>query len=454
MGSKTLGHLNLEYPLFAVRIASDSMQIAAAGGGGEGRNGVKNKVSIVLANEDPNDPDAEVGVWKEDEFEFPTGEDNPTSMALQDEKLYVGVNRGEESIKAGKNDHLRVLDFDFAQELKTHQIFINDVVPVGEYQKCTVASAHLLAISASGAPGHLFVLHGRTLKVKYHMETEQEINDLHFSPDGKRLVVVLNGEIIVLDATTGKQKTSIEADKASGLVFAKARFVDEDTLVTAANLKTRKGAFVQKYTVAEDNIKLVASKRVKRIKAVTAMDARGTYTALGSSDLSIAIVSTKSLSTLEVKPNVHEFAITAIEVSASETLVVSVSAAGTLNVLQMPKDGEFHRTRATVIWSTVSLLITILVAIIFQLFVKHQIIDSLSVGRLIEDISSRGLVFLSPEKTAPPSRVEDFEPEMPEPEDEPVGEPGPETVIDATITSAGTTTITNYEKHGAAEKLL
>ncbi|KAI1333693.1 hypothetical protein F5Y15DRAFT_337662 [Xylariaceae sp. FL0016] len=98
--------LTLTYPLYGCGFA-DPNHLVVAGGGGPGRNGVGNKITLL----DTSDP---AQVAEVTELELSPNEDNVTSLAIGPRKdknltVFAGVNSSPEDIKKGKNQHFRVL---------------------------------------------------------------------------------------------------------------------------------------------------------------------------------------------------------------------------------------------------------------------------------------------------------------------------------------------------------
>lgn len=258
---------------------------------------------------------------------------------------------------------------------KSHVVF--DSGSVDEYQKVTAACSTLVAICSSLSPGTLYVLSTRNMKLKYsHTVEAGEINDIQFSLDEKYVVFCTNKKLIVLDAGTGEEVHVIDVPW-SDKTFSKLRFVGDSTLIAGLTLAGRKGTMVAKFDVEEGE--LLESKKVDKIKAPTAMDARAKYIVIAGADLSIAIVDVHTLKTLHVMQQAHPFAITSVSLNSREDLLASTSVANTIHIAELPADGEFHRDRATVIWAVSSVILTILIAVMFQLLIKYQIIDSLVV---------------------------------------------------------------------------
>ncbi|OTB07158.1 hypothetical protein M426DRAFT_318181 [Hypoxylon sp. CI-4A] len=100
--------ITLSYPLYSCAFdPTDPSQLVVAGGGGPGRNGVGNKITVL----DTSNP-AELSEVAE--LELSPNEDNVTTIAIGPRKsnsltVFGGVNSSPEDIKKGKNEHFRVL---------------------------------------------------------------------------------------------------------------------------------------------------------------------------------------------------------------------------------------------------------------------------------------------------------------------------------------------------------
>ncbi|KAI0377785.1 hypothetical protein F5Y04DRAFT_263239 [Hypomontagnella monticulosa] len=99
--------ITLSYPLYSCAFDPvDPNQLVVAGGGGPGRNGVGNKITV-LDTSNPNEL-SEVA-----ELELSPNEDNVTTLAIGPRKdrnltVFAGVNSSPDEIKKGKNDHFRL----------------------------------------------------------------------------------------------------------------------------------------------------------------------------------------------------------------------------------------------------------------------------------------------------------------------------------------------------------
>ncbi|KAI1464772.1 uncharacterized protein F4812DRAFT_441995 [Daldinia caldariorum] len=103
--------ITLTYPLYSCDFdPTDPNQLVVAGGGGPGRNGVGNKITVL----DTSNPEELSEVT---ELELSKTEDNVTTLAVgprRDRSLtvFAGVNSSPEDIKKGRNDHFRIFSID------------------------------------------------------------------------------------------------------------------------------------------------------------------------------------------------------------------------------------------------------------------------------------------------------------------------------------------------------
>lgn len=358
------------YPIFSVRFV-DEKTIVIGGGGGEGRHGIPNKISVLKV-----DPVSST-LSLENEIELSSDEDSVMSLDVlpHGSVVYAGVNKSEESIKKGENEHLRIFDIKKNKQKSETTVFEmnNKQIADGVYQNCTCISGNQIAISNSKQNGQVYMLNTRSMKTKWSKDYEEEINDMQFSPSGKRLMVVKDKSVDILDSTSGKIIETIE-EKEKGKIFTKARFTnDEEDFVVAFNLPKGQGAELVLY----NDFNPVQSQRIKGRVKVTALDASEQYIGVGTSDLSIHIYSAQLSPRLKEFKNVHGFSITDIVFSEDEMLLASASAAHTIDVIQLPEDGKFHTYSEAFIWILISILLIIITAIIFQFLVKRQMIDAL-----------------------------------------------------------------------------
>ncbi|CAK7264205.1 hypothetical protein SEPCBS119000_000870 [Sporothrix epigloea] len=106
-------HTTLDYPLYVCDFEpADAGRLIVGGGGGASRTGVGNKITLIN-NVQPGDPT----LTPISEIELSKDEDSVTSLAAGPRRgrttlLYAGINSNPDSLKKGRNEHLRVLGVD------------------------------------------------------------------------------------------------------------------------------------------------------------------------------------------------------------------------------------------------------------------------------------------------------------------------------------------------------
>ncbi|MCJ1306902.1 hypothetical protein MMC25_000546 [Agyrium rufum] len=110
-------HLALSYPIYAVDFdPQDSDFLLVGGGGGEGRSGVGNKITLLDASRNSKIVElVEINLGRE--------EDNCQSLAYTRSTssfatIFAGINSSEADHRAGKNEHLRSFRIDYPLKRK------------------------------------------------------------------------------------------------------------------------------------------------------------------------------------------------------------------------------------------------------------------------------------------------------------------------------------------------
>ncbi|KAJ4169884.1 hypothetical protein NW754_006032 [Fusarium falciforme] len=109
--------IELDYPLYAVDFdPEDSTRLVVGGGGGAGRSGVGNKITVL---ETLSQQELRIA----GEIDLSRDEDSVMSLAVGPHKgkttyLYAGVNSSHDSIAKGKNEHLRTLAIEQSKALR------------------------------------------------------------------------------------------------------------------------------------------------------------------------------------------------------------------------------------------------------------------------------------------------------------------------------------------------
>lgn len=292
-------------------------------------------------------------------------EDNPTSLAIYDKNTIVaGVNSNTESLKSGKNQHLRI--FSLSDDLKewgeTQKLQVFDDVSLLDYQKGAVAipKAKSFVVANSVSPGVIYSVSADDQSVLFKEEAELEVNSIAAAPDGSAFVYVTDKKLVVVDSVSGKRVFASEAIK--GETFSRAAFLKSGAVVAAVSVTS---GGVKLVKLHGDKYEEVAFSTYTKMKKVTALTCKDKYIFTAHQDLSMSIFSAESLRLLKTYKDTHDFAITKVTLNDEETLAVSVSVAMTVNVIYIPADGNFGGSKLLEI-----LILTMLILIVSMAYQK------------------------------------------------------------------------------------
>lgn len=275
--------ITLTYPLYACDFdPNDASRLVVGGGGGAGRSGVGNKITVL----DTTFPEA---LEPSAEIELSRDEDNVTSLAVVSQSrgktalVYAGVNSSPEEQRNGENKHFRVFGVDppsakakeaaapTISELSRTSLFSNK--DPDAYQRILRLSAPFAGSPQMGAAATglakqaqivLFEASSSGLKPRGRLNLEKEASDLDVmqtSSDQYRLVYCNDYEIHSINipakggAVTGEPQLifTTPEDVATGYPrpsFRAIRFLTPGFLLTACNMAKRSGVVLQAYRIA------------------------------------------------------------------------------------------------------------------------------------------------------------------------------------------------------------
>lgn len=269
--------ITLSYPLYACDFdPQDQNRLIVGGGGGAGRSGVGNRITIL----DTSSPDA---LEPSAEIELSRDEDNVTSLAAGQRKgkttfLFAGVNSSPEEQKKGNNQHFRVFGADQPSskskngkisELSRTALFADK--DLDAYQRITRVSAPFSGYVQVGAAATglakqaqlaIFELApGATApKPRGRLSLETEANDvdvIQTSEEQYRLVYCNDYEVYMLNLSKsggidGEPQLVFTTPHDSATAqpraaFRAMRFLTPNFLVAVGNMPKRTGSVVQVY---------------------------------------------------------------------------------------------------------------------------------------------------------------------------------------------------------------
>lgn len=364
---------NVGYPVYGAKFLNDSM-LLVAGGGGEGNNGIPNKLTVLRVNFDKTKI-----IKRFREITLDPNDDSPTTLDAANNVILMGCNENSEKIKSGQgNQHLRKFLYE-----NEHLKFVASVDFDGskspeDYTKLIYMShdGSVGALASSKTPTVIRVIDPQTLEEKYEIETGHDVKDMHFAPDGKVISYITASTLEVISIVTGRfiiRKTDFDRN----YILSKIRFLTDDTLLIAASLKTGNGIVMIKISLKSGVASVLKTKMItNKFKGVTSMDvdSKSQLAVLAGNDNSVSIVKLGDLSLGKMFKQVHNFAITRVTFSPDSKYVASVSAANTVNVMDIPDKFASSTSIVKKIWKLfLNFVLIVIIAALGQLAYKYDV---------------------------------------------------------------------------------
>lgn len=361
--------LDIGYPVYGAKFVNNKTLIVA-GGGGEGKNGVPNKLTAILVQPDHK----KKPLKRYRELLLNEEEDCPMSLDVNSNVILMGVNENSEMIKRGVNKHLRKFKFvnDHLKFVESCQI--HPEANPQQYQKITCLSndGSLGVIAMSDNPSSIYIVDtSEDLEERFKIVTNGDVKDVNISPDGKLMCYITSSHLEAISTITGRSVFKTDID----FHMTKVSFYDNNIVVIAGSDKS--GIVVAHYSIAKSQV-VKKSIVYRNLKGVTSMDVNHTngLIALSGSDCSLMLVRFKDLKLLKKVNKVHNFAITKVTSSEDGHYIASVSAADTVSVMIVPP--KFSESKSLFL-SLFEFLLSILLVVVFgalmQFLYAHGYID-------------------------------------------------------------------------------
>ncbi|KAI8851875.1 quinon protein alcohol dehydrogenase-like superfamily [Chytridium lagenaria] len=346
------------FPVFSVAFAPKKPRIAIGGGGGPNKSGVKNAVILYDINEET------LEMKKIAAHFFGQDDDGCMSLALHPKEKSIVAAANSPDSKA--NPNCRVFT------LKGESLILQNAMQTVEnqreaYQRVACFSPDGTKLVTGSTEGKLVCWNWPDLKPTISpFDMNGEIYDVHFDFSSRMASPVIS-------ADKGKTLWSIEKPimkKTIPCEFRASRFINladtvltssrfgsgssEGALFTLVNAKSRKKSFICKW---DAKAWVLVKSTVVGLKPATAfaISNKGDLLAVGLSDASIHIFSTKSLQPRHTIQSAHGFPITSLAFSPSGATIASGSADGTVHLAKLPKN-----TRMFIFLTDVKILTPIL----------------------------------------------------------------------------------------------
>lgn len=357
---------NIGYPIYGAKFLNDST-LLVAGGGGEGNNGIPNKISALKI-----DFTKKKIVKRFRELSLDDKDDSPTTLDCSNNVILVGCNEGSEKIKSGQgNNHLRKYVYHNEHLKFVASIDLDGSTKPEDYTKltCISSDASVAAIASSKVPTIIRIVNPANLRETYEVETGNDVKDLHFSPDGKVLSYITASTLEVMSVVTGNfivRKTDFD----SNWTMSKIRFIDQDNVIIAATLTKGTGIVLIKVSLKSGVAKVVKSKLItNKFKGATSLDVdpSGRLVAIAGNENSVVVVTLRNLRVVKFMKQVHSFAITRLVFSPDSKLLASVSAANTVHILKIPPTLATSQSlmESTMVFFTNAIIVAIVAALAY-----------------------------------------------------------------------------------------
>lgn len=376
----------LEYPIFGVQFITETT-VLVCGGGGAGRHGIPNGLKTfeiapaTQPEKSSGKPSESPEINQLASYEFPKNTtDAPMSLVLSEDRAVVGCSDLDGDIDT------RI--FEVGSEILESRLA--SLFGHGNYIKTLKAASTSdgskdSIVVAVSEPGNLRVSNLKDLGSPLFKQSEDvDIKDVDVfarGTDGFEVCHVTKDQITLISGSSdslASKKTLKTGIEKSGNAFLRCFYVSERVLVVFGASSSEKRVFAR---IFEDG-KLVASQEnlVKGVRSVNSVTCReyphnkGLYlVALATSDLSVVLFNLNvnsegqnqyKLVKIQDFPKSHEFAITNLAISPSLKYVVSVSAANSVHVIELPGQEELAQFGSPNFWRVFLFILILVLAMI------------------------------------------------------------------------------------------
>lgn len=367
------------YPLYGAKFL-DNEEIVVTGGGGEGNNGVDNKITVLSVSKSA----ASLKVKEVCETTLPSNDDSPTALDSVNGTILIGCNENSSKIKSGKgNNHIRKFKYNGNSLEFQSSADLDKSCDPDDYTKLIRISRDgtEAAIASSKNPPVMTIIDPRNYSVKFEIETGRDVKDLHFSPNGKLIAYVTQSSLEIISTVTGScvlRKTDFDRN----VILSKIKFMDDNTVLIAATWANSKGILMTKISIKSGKTTVMWSRQItSKFKGITSMDVnrQGNMAILSTNDNSVLLVKLRNLSVGKLFTQVHGFAITRVVFSPDSKYAASISAAETIHLIEIPDDFATSKSfmESTTQWTMNTILILFLAYIINYMYQENMHVSML-----------------------------------------------------------------------------
>lgn len=383
------------YPLYGAKFVCDD-QFVVTGGGGEGNNGVDNKLTVLKVGSSEGNG---LRVDEVCDATLPANDDSPTALDAVGDTILIGCNENSAKVKSGAgNSHVRKFRYD-GKSLKFESAAdIDKSTNPEDYTKVIRLSkdGSEAAIASSKNPPSMAIIDPRNYSVKYEIETGRDVKDLHFSPNGKLIGYITESSLEIISTVTGScvvRKTDFDRK----IILSKMKFLDDNNVLIAATWASSKGILLTKISIKSGKTTVFWSRQItSKFKGITAMDVNDqmNLVMLATNDNSVLLVKLRNLSVGKTFTQVHGFAITRVIFSPDSRYAVSISAAETVHVIEIPSDFADSRSlsESTTQWLMNTIMVLFLAFVLNSMYKEDMHKNVLNYFRSVKSIDSSSIL--------------------------------------------------------------
>ena len=395
---------NLKYPLYSCKFINDDL-LLVTGGGGEGNNGIDNKVTLLTILDNENK------IKKFRELKLSDDDDSPTCMDYIDLPPHMASNNssfdlGADGIKVDgifllgcnensnkimqtntnnslqrfnyENQHIRfVASVDYDKEMESQR-------DLNTYMKFLKISENIefAAVCTNKFPSIIRIINPITLHELYEIETGNELKDFDFQQgkDAKILSYITKNTCELISCVTGTFITKsfqFDVDKFTTL---KLKFITNDKFFILLKNEVSNKFELQLFSITGEikRLKTLYLNELK-FKGITSVDFANSILAISGNDNSVSFFylnhtgNNASLKFLKKFDELHTFAITKISFNKSGSRLATVSADNSVSVINIPENFEkFKPTTKRLLAFIINSIIIAILAVLGKMAVDRD----------------------------------------------------------------------------------
>ncbi|KAL6927251.1 hypothetical protein ACO0SA_003548 [Hanseniaspora valbyensis] len=395
---------NLKYPLYSCKFINDDL-LLVTGGGGEGNNGIDNKVTLLTILDNENK------IKKFRELKLSDDDDSPTCMDYIDLPPHMASNNssfdlGADGIKVDgifllgcnensnkimqtntnnslqrfnyENQHIRfVASVDYDKEMESQR-------DLNTYMKFLKISENIefAAVCTNKFPSIIRIINPITLHELYEIETGNELKDFDFQQgkDAKILSYITKNTCELISCVTGTFITKSYQFDVDKFTTLKLKFITNDKFFILLKNEVSNKFELQLFSITGEikHLKTLQLNELK-FKGITSVDFANNILAISGNDNSVSFFylnhtgNNASLKFLKKFDELHTFAITKIAFNKSGSRLATVSADNSVSVINIPQNFEkFKPTTKRLLTFIINSIIIAILAVLGKMAVDRD----------------------------------------------------------------------------------